>query len=208
MPFTSRLQQTMGIGSVIMQGDLSKTQDGAVGQQPPLPAGFAGVLTTRDADDEGHATLVGTHGLLVDDMVDVYWATGIRYGMKVTAVNGQLIDFGGVGGPGAGDALPAATTPLIMTKRVEINIDFTGNEVHMMGMSITTCSRCNVEFTEEGGTTIATVELTAGELWFYVKDIGMTNVLAAKVVGKMQVSNGESVNAGLFKFAALLDSAT
>lgn len=208
MPTTATLAQTMRIGAVTLQGDLAITDDGVAQDQPAIPTGFAGVLTTRDGDDEGHATLVGAHGLAPNDMVDVFWVEGIRYGMKVTAVDGQLIDFGGVGGPGAGDALPAQGYSLVMTKRVEINIDFTGNEVKLMGMTITSCARAHVEFTEEGGTSIKAVELTTGELWFYMAGIGMTNPLLDKIVGKMQVSNGESVNLGLFKFAALLDNAT
>ncbi len=63
------------------------------------------------------------HGLIVSDVVDVYWTGKRRYNVNVTAVNVNDVTFSG----GMGDILPAQSTALTMMKQKTIDTDFVGN---------------------------------------------------------------------------------
>jgi len=203
MSMTGALGQTMRIGSLMMQGTLSKTEDGVIEQQPTLPAGSAGVMTDKTDADTGKMTLVGTHGITTDDFVDIFWADGCRYGCDVTVVSGQDVTVDVVG---FGDDLPANTTVLVCTKRVTIDTDFDGDLMEMLGMCLQTCTRGHVEFLTEADVSKLAVELVEGQLYNFVKDVG-ANPLTGDPVGKLQISNG-TTTAGVLNFGVLYDSAS
>lgn len=65
-----------------------------------------GQLTTRTDDDTGVVTVISDsndgHGITTSSTVDVYWQSGQRIGMSVSAVTNKAVTVDG----GAGDALP------------------------------------------------------------------------------------------------------
>jgi hypothetical protein len=120
--------------------------------------------------------------------------------MDVTNVAGNdvTIDLG------AGDVLPAATTAIVVTPRIELDTDFDADELEAIAAS---CNRrAHIEFLTEGDASIEAVELTANEAWQWFSNQGTTNPLAGNIVGKVQMSCGDGTNAGTFKLGVLYDS--
>lgn len=72
---------------------------------PAMDPQNVGTLTTRTDDNTGVATLTAGHNIVSTDVVDVYWAGGVRYGMVATVtVNAVALEGGD------GDVLPAQDT--------------------------------------------------------------------------------------------------
>jgi hypothetical protein len=126
---TAKITSTLSIGGVSMYSSITRTEEGQIGQEVTLPKATAGTLSTRTDDDTGVVTLASGHGLRVSDVVDVYWDAGIRYGMDVTAVNGDDVSVN----LGAGDVLPAQDTAVTVSKQVTVNTDFDGDDMVMIG---------------------------------------------------------------------------
>jgi len=129
---------SLTVGGISIQNSIARTADHPNTYEVSLPAGTAGTLTTRTDDDTGDITAAG-HGLVATDDVDVHWdAAGVmknRYGMKVSAVAGDVVTVGTAPGDiGAGDVLPAATTAVVITKQVTVNTTVDGDTVQIAGI--------------------------------------------------------------------------
>lgn len=192
---TGTIISTYVIGGLSVSSQTTRTASTAIEDEQSLPAGKAGTLTTRTDESEGVATLAAEHGITVDDFVDVYWDGGMRYNMDVSAVDGTAVSIGGVGGEGTGDVLPSQDTALVVTPRVEIDVDFDGDLMQMIAVVCT--KRGHVEFLEDDDTTIKGQELTANEAWQWIADQGVTNPLTGDPVGKIQATCGEAKAATL-----------
>lgn len=201
MSITGTLQYTMRIGTASITGALTKSDEGAVQQDVEIPAAAEGTLTTRTDDDTGVCTVDAGHGITDADYVDVYWAGGVRYGMDVTATTATTISVDG----GSGDVLPAVDAAVFVGKRYNLDCDFDGDQLAMIGMKIATTTRGHAEFTTNADANIWEKELVEGELWNWVSGLGATNELAGNDVGKIKVSNGTDT-AGTFQLAALFNS--
>lgn len=96
---------------------------------PALPAGNTGELTTRTNATDGVITLVTGHNV-VTGTVDIYWATGRRYGVTVSVlVNAATISAG------TGDNLPDATTNITVCQQVVIDdLAIIGNNVEWLAI--------------------------------------------------------------------------
>lgn len=134
---------TLTIGTVALQANISRTAVGSEGHEPPLPAGVAGTLTTRTDDDEGTLTLPETHGFITGDILAVFWTTpggvpSVMYGFAATVAGTSVAiapsgaDYVGVSP--AATVLPAATTSVVVSKKVAINVAVESNDVRMIGM--------------------------------------------------------------------------
>lgn len=183
-----------------IQATLLRTADGSLGRDPTLPVGSAGTLTTRTDNDTGEATLSAGHGLAQNDKVDVYWTGGLRYGMTVGVVSGNVVPIDG----GSGDNLPAESTALVVTKQVEVEAEFEGDALQLAAMSSST--RCHVVFIDDLDAQCLAIEIVAGCFWSWIADTGVTNPLAGKSLAKLLVSNGQSDTAAAFRFAAMVDA--
>lgn len=85
---------------------------------PANPSTNTGTLTTRTYDDTGVATLNASHTIVTSGaLVDVYWATGARYGMDATK-DGATVTLDG----GAGDALPLQDTAVTVCTQTKIDV--------------------------------------------------------------------------------------
>jgi len=192
------------IAGITIQGVISRNGEGQVGAQVVLPAAQAGTLKTRTGDNEGTFTVTG-HAFQVNDIVDIYWTGGVRYGMKVTAVDGNDFTAGGVGGPGAGDNLPAQEgTAIVADEQVEVDIDFDGDLMTLV--VVHSPRRANVDFVDSGGVSLKVIRLTANEPWIWADGQGFTRPITGNPVDKAKVSNGDSQNAATLTIGVRLDS--
>jgi len=190
------------IAGLTIQGVISRNGEGQVGAQVALGAGEAGTLKTRIDDDEGTFTVSG-HTFQVGDVVDIYWGGGVRYGMVVSAVNGDDFTAGGAGGPGAGDSLPAQDTAIVADEQVEVDIDFDGDSMTLIVVHST--RRAHVDFIDSGAASLKAVELTANEPWMWA-DQGFTRPITGNPVDKALISNGDPQNAATLTIGVRLDS--
>lgn len=125
---------------------------------PALAAVQTGTLTTRTDDDTGVATLSTGHGIETADVVDVYWAAGVRYGMDATvATNAVTVDGG------AGDALPDQDTAVTVVEQIDWEIDFDGDDAQIIGVFYRnpedTGAKAHVDFQDSGDASINEVDL-------------------------------------------------
>lgn len=162
------------------------------GEGTGLAAGKAGTLSTRTDDDTGVVTLGAGHGVTTDDVVEVYWSGGLRYGMDVTVVDGNnvTIDLG------SGDNLPSQDTAVVIGVRTELDADFDGDQIEIIAVQCN--KRGHIEFQKGDDTVIDSQELTANEPWTWISGQGVANPLTGDPVGKIQVSCGEAAEATLF----------
>jgi hypothetical protein len=93
-----------------------------------LVAAQTGTLTTRTNNTDGVCTLDTGHGI-VTGKVDVYWATGVRYGVDaVRDVNAITISGG------AGDNLPTEDDPVTVVIPTVIEVNFDGDTLEIIGI--------------------------------------------------------------------------
>ena len=190
----------VNIGGLTIQSSLSRAASGQISHQLELAAGKAGTLTTRTDDDTGEATLSAGHGLQENDIVDVYWEGGVRYGMTVGVVVGTVVPID----QGAGDVLASQGSDLVVCKVTVVDTDFDGDLIEMIAAHAT--KRGHLAFRDSGGVVLKAVELVAEEMWFWADDTDITNPLSGNPVDNIRVSNGDSAAASTLKIAVLYDS--
>ena len=87
-----------------------------------IPKGKQSTAWTKSTASTGSATLSTGHGIISDQIVDVYWEGGHRYNCTVGTVSGNtvpIVDSESEVSPG-GDNLPATSTPIVIAPRVVI----------------------------------------------------------------------------------------
>lgn len=125
---------------------------------PALVAAQTGTLTTRTDNDTGVATLSTGHGIETADVVDVYWASGVRYGMTATvATNAITIDGG------AGDSLPTQDDPVTVVVQLDWEMDWDGDDAQIIGVFYRnpndTGAKAHVDFQDSGDASVNEVDL-------------------------------------------------
>jgi hypothetical protein len=206
---TGMINIVASIAGLSIQASRTRTASGQISHEVTIPAAKTGTLTTRTDDDEGIFTLAAGHGLVVDDVIDVYWAGGIRYGMKVSAVNGNDVTAGGVGGPGAGDVLPDQGTAVTVSKQVTVDTDFDGDKLEMIVVANTAqanTKRAHFDFQDSGGLSLKAQELAGADPWDWSADTSIANPLAGNPVDRVKLSNGDSAAAAQVKIGVLYNS--
>ncbi len=125
---------------------------------PALVAAQTGTLTTRTDDDTGVATLSTGHGIESADVVDVYFAEGVRYGMDATvATNAVTLDGG------TGTAFPTQDDAVTVVLQLDWEIDFDGDDAQIIGVFYRnpsdTGALAHVDFQDIGNASINEVDL-------------------------------------------------
>jgi len=96
---------------------------------PAIVAAQTGTLTTRTSDTAGIATLSTGHGIETGDVVDVYFAAGVRYGMTTTvATNAVTL------ASGAGDVLPLQDAAVTVVVQTAVEVNFDGDDAQIIGV--------------------------------------------------------------------------
>jgi hypothetical protein len=191
------------LAGVSIQSNITRSGDGQIAHEVPLPAAIAGVVTTRTSNVAATLTLAAGHGLAVGDIIDVYWAGGRRYNVRVDTVTGNDVAFDDTP-TAAGDNLPAQAAAIAVGKQVAIDTNFDGDQVVLILASAE--RRCNFSFEDVGNAILAARELQANEPWYWANGQGVTNPLAGNPVDEVKVSNGDSSGGTTFKLAVLYDS--
>lgn len=194
-------------GGVSISRSFLRTSDNANGYDPVIPAGKSGTLTTRSDANTGTLTLSGGHGIITGQIVDLYWAGGMRYGVEVGTVSGNSVPFD----LGAGDDLPIATTAIVCSPRVQINATIDGDGLELISMDpgytdSSSTAKAHAEFQDADDDTIAEIDLFANVTRTIDVDGGDTNPFTGDVINRVFVSNGSSSADMTFKMVVSQDS--
>lgn len=163
-----------------------------------------GSLTTRTDDNTGVATLSAGHNITTGMVVDVYWATGVRYGMGAT-VSGNAVTIEG----GAGDVLPVQSTAITaVCEQVEINpLNLDGDEAQFVAViyknAADQTAKAHIQFQDVDDDEIAEHDLvheTANGGHAHVNDIagGDANPYTGDVITKGFASHTSTSDAKLY----------
>lgn len=175
---TSTITIAGGVAGISLAGTLARTADGQIGHQPTLGAAVAGTLSASVVTASGHSFQVG-------EPVTLFWAGGLRYGLEVSAVNGDDVTIADDTWAG-GAALPANGTAVWLAPDTVIDTDFDASLMTMLGAVC--AARALVAFRLVGGTAILALDLAAGEPWLWATGSGVANPLGAQAVDRVTVA--------------------
>jgi hypothetical protein len=196
---TATINVQASIAGLSVQSSIVRTGTGSIAQEVSVPAAKAGTLSTRTGDDAGVVTLSDGHGLQTGDVVDVYWATGVHYGMSATiATNDATLDGG------SGDNLPSQGAAVTVCKQVPIDCDFDGDKLEAIIVNST--KRGHAIFEDSVDVALLAQELAANEPWFWAADMGIALPITGNPVDQIQLSNGDSSAASTVKIALVYNS--
>ncbi len=194
---TGSLSVNGSVAGLSFSAQVSATADAALADETTLPAGASGTLSTRTDNDTGVVTAAGhTFSGSGSEKCNVFWSGGMRYGMTVTAVDGNDISID----TGAGDNLPTEDAEVIISEQVEINIDFDGDDMEML---VVGCDqRCSADFQDSGGTVLLHKEIPqpgTGQknLYSWVDGVNGTRPITGNAVDKVMASNATVTEATL-----------
>ena len=164
--------------------------------------GLAANQTNGNMTDAGNGviTMPGTdHGINTSDVVDVYWAAGVRYGCD-TSVSGNAITITN----GAGDNLPVnGTNTIAVVEQLDWEMDFDGDDAQIIGVFYRnfndTGAKAHVDFQDAGDNSVNEVDMvheTANGGCDQVVNIsaGDTNDYTGNAIALSKVSH-DSLNA-------------
>lgn len=191
------------VGGLSIQGNLQREDDGAIAQSPTLAAGKAGTLTTRTDDNTGVATLSAGHGIVTNDIVDVYWDGGRRYGMTASVSSNAVTVDGG-----DGDNLPAQSTSVVVSKVTTINQSFDGDNAGLVAVQSTlrTNGKSCVRFIDAGDNVLTVFDLVNDEPFMWWSNSSIDNPLSGNAVATIVASNGSSAASTTLKIGLVQDN--
>jgi len=180
---TASISSMLTVGGETIPSTVNLSAEGAIGQEPEeLPAGSAGTVTDNPSSE---VTLDEGHGITDQDTVDLFWAGGLRRGMTATVVENVVTLAGG-----AGDSLPADSTPVVMCTQQTIDKDYLGDLLVLL--AVIAMRRCCVEFFDASDTSLLVLDITAGGLFVWYDGCGFDNPLATKTVAYATFSCGDT----------------
>ena len=201
------LAYAVSIGS-INQSKI-RSGDDLIDLEVTLPAGKSGTLTTRTDDNTGVVTVASGHGITASDTVDVYWATGRRYGVDVTTAGATTLDID----LGSGDNLPAQSTAVVIVKQVVVNKAIDGDNVEIIGFLATLAADTGFgvritffDAVSGGGSAVGNgIDLDPNSPFVLDIEGGATNLLTGSPILSFVASNGDGSNACTLKIQGLQD---
>lgn len=199
------LNYGISLGSI--SRSITRTGDSKIEAEITLPVATAGTLTTRTDDNTGVVT-VTSHSITTSDTVDVYWSTGRRYGVDVTAQDSTTISID----LGAGDNLPSTSTAVKIVTQVPFNLALDGDNAKIVGFSYELAADtsdgfgCRVTLFDSADDTITGLDLDA-----FVPNVcdiegGATNLYTGDPITDGVASNGSSTYAAKLKIQAIVDA--
>lgn len=200
------LSYSVSLGSIARS--VNRTGDSRIDAEISLPAGKAGTLTTRTDDNTGVVTVSSGHGITTSDTVDVYWSTGRRYGVDVTAQDSTTITID----LGSGDVLPSTSTAVVIVKQVAFNLALDGDNAKIVGFSYELAADtsdgygCRVTLFDSADDTITGLDLDAFSPNVCDIEGGATNLYTGDPITDGVASNGSSTYAATLKIQAIVDA--
>jgi len=178
--------------------DQTITADSSVIVDPSLAPAKSGTLTTRTDANTGTLTMSTGHGITTGARLDVYWATGYRYGMTVGTVSTNSVPIDG----GAGDDLPTANTAIVaMVPQLEtLTIDDTDD---VQGMAVTCRSKALAVFRDATDATILAAEVTTGSDYLWdgsgTVPLGASNDVKDVYLSHADTANTRQINVAILR---------
>lgn len=208
MPSLSIAVSVGGLGENISQ-TVTRTADGGDVRAPTVPHGYAGTLTTHTSSTQGTATLGDGHGITTGMRVDVYWSGGRRLGMTVGTVSGDSVPLTS---SGTGDNLPIATTALVVSKAIQINMDIDVDNLSVLSLmsrrvAFNTTEMSHVQFQNADDEVLADIDLE--ERGPYLRDLNGSDLSPFTGTGpasKAFASNGSPSSDATLQMIWLQDS--
>jgi hypothetical protein len=196
---TASIQYTVNMGGLSIQGQQTDTAESAIPLEVTLAAGKAGTLTTRTDNDTGVATLSTGHGIISTDVVDVYWADGLRRGMVATvSTNAVTIDGG------AGDVLPSSTTAVVLCKQVEAVFSVSGSLIKSFAVGAN--QRCSVDLQNSSDVSQIAYEVIANTVQSWSESGGLSSPFTGMTITQAKLSNSSSSATCQLKMSVLVDA--
>ena len=184
---TAQIVSSITCGGINFTSSVSRQAEGQISHVVVLPAGVAGAISATGVDG-----LVEGHGIEASDVIDVHWSDPAdgshkcRRGLTVDTAGATSIAFD-EDPAGAGDALPAEDTAVVVSVQVSIDTDFDGDLVQMV--AVKTAQRAMVDFRKTGASLLA-IKCVAGEAWSWASGQSVANPLTGDPVDAIVVSNG------------------
>ena len=151
-----------------------------------LAAAKAGTLTTRTDANTGVATMSSGHGIATNDVCDIYWTGGRRYGMTATvATNAVTLDGG------SGDDLPAQGTAVTVQVQQEFSFVFTGDNAELLFLNLTNNHRGHLSLYDAGGSELEVDINESGIPYLWTTGMG-TNPVAGDSIVKVIATHSSS----------------
>lgn len=190
-------------GPVTIATQVTRSVDSASGLEPTMPAGKDVTSWVKTDADTAACNLPAGHGY-TNGNFDVYWDGGRRYGVPGTIATNALTLDGG-----AGDDFPAsATTGIVVTKQVQVNVGIDGDALSVLGLNMRSTgsisgSRGSAAFYDAGDALIAQVDLPVAA---YDIEGGATNPFTGNPITYCLASNGISTADAVFQIVIGQDS--
>jgi hypothetical protein len=206
MPRVEVTKEIRGLGEVLSSTS-TLTNDGGTPRSASIAAGKAGTLSTRTDNETGTLTLGSGHGIGTGNVIDLYWATGARYGITVGTVSGTSVPIG-ADNAGTGDVLPAQDTaivaylPVTVTGSVKDTADIIAMKLAFENGATTAPG--HVSFRDGSAASVGEVDLPANKVLDFDIAGGVTTPLS-DVATQMYVSHGSSTDAATFTLIVLQD---
>ena len=191
-----------------VQGLVSKEASGGIPpQEKALSPAKSGTLSTRTSDTAGTLTLATGHGLVQDNVIDIFWTDSggvlkCAYGATVGLVNGNEVPFTGA----SGDALPAQDTAITTQKPTELDCDFDGDKAVLLVAMMKTHGG-HVAFVDSGDAVLKAQALQANEPLLWWKNGPFAAPITGNPVDAVVISNAGTAEA-TFQLTGLVDSDT
>lgn len=195
----------LGHKTVITGGSISinsptitRSGSGVIGIEEPLPVTQAGSLTTRTGDTVGTITMTsGDHTIATGNIIDIYWAGGVRYGVTVGTVSTTAVPIT----EGAGDNLPIAATAVTVVPQYSINVAIDGDEAELIVLILETTVNTlrtagHVQFRDASNNEIAAIELVTNVPKVYDITGGATNPFTGAPITNAKASQASGTASG------------
>lgn len=198
---TAALLKDVNVDGEHFQENVTITSDDKAVFDPPakVPAAKAGTLTVRGGNTAGTLTLGTGHGVITGDRLDVFWATGCRYGCVVGTVSGNNVPITG----GAGDNLPALNFTIqasVPTSEGQWALDATTVVV----VTAKCPKQCVFVFAADDDTTLLAVPLLEGGVYTWTSEDNASNPLSG-TIAKVFMSHADTAAAARMNGVMLYD---
>lgn len=200
MAVSMRVQHAYSVGGKNFSGSLNVESDNLAmvdrSGSNVIAAAKVGQLTARTDNDTGILTMVGGHGIVDTDRVDVYWTEagvpGCRRGMVAdVTVNAVTVDGG------SGDNLPTNLTAVTAMVPIRMDFRFDGNECQGFA-AYASAAQAQFVYVDNGNVEKHTViqdELGLPAGWVANDPNGSVNPFAGDTIDGVWLSHGDSVSA-------------
>jgi len=177
-----------GSGAAI-QSQVVRSGSASIGLIETLAAAKTGQLTTRTDNTDGELTMTAGHGIATAAVIDLYWATGVRYGVVVGTVAGNAVPISG----GAGDNLPTNMTNITAAIAATANVFIDGDNTELLAIELRTNNRSlttagHIAFYDADDALIAAVDLVANVPQVYDLASGIVNPFTGDPITYAKIS--------------------